>query len=67
MGGASTNCSFTVDATAKTAVFQGQVEIVPSLKAPGFCFARTAFTTRSSYGDASGCSIHCPSARPNLV
>jgi hypothetical protein len=54
MGGVSINCTFTKDAAAKAAVFSGVVEIVPSLKAPGFCFARTDKTKRGSFPDVSG-------------
>merc|ERR1719487_999761 len=52
MGGVSTNCTFTKDGANSVAAFVGTVEIVPSLKAPGFCFART-MTTKSQFADAS--------------
>jgi len=47
MGGVSTNCTF-----SKGGDFIGTVEIVPSLKAPGFCFAKTA-TGKSDFPDVS--------------
>jgi len=47
MGGVSTNCTF-----SKGGDFIGTVEIVPSLKAPGFCFAKTA-TGKSDFPDCS--------------
>jgi hypothetical protein len=53
MGGKSYNCTFTPDHTNNVAIFVGEVEIVPSLKAPGFCFARTKDTKTTSFGDAS--------------
>merc|ERR1711871_799772 len=47
MGGVSTNCTFST-----TGDFVGVVEIVPSLKAPGFCFARTS-TSKKDFPDVS--------------
>lgn len=47
MGGVSTNCTFST-----TGDFVGVVEIVPSLKAPGFCFARTS-TSKKDFADVS--------------
>jgi hypothetical protein len=38
---------------ADYAGFAGEVKIVPSLKAPGFCFARTEGTTTKDFPDAS--------------
>merc|ERR1719182_432145 len=48
MGGVSTNCTF-----SKGGDFVGVVEIVPSLKAPGFCFARTSTTVKKDFADVS--------------
>lgn len=53
MGGVSFNCTFKVDKSAATATFEGEVKIVPSLKAPGFCFARTKDTKSSDFADVS--------------
>merc|ERR1719182_832773 len=47
MGGVSTNCTFSKDGD-----FLGVVEIVPSLKAPGFWFARSS-TSKSDFADVS--------------
>jgi len=55
MGGVSTNCTFTKDGDNSVADFVGTVEIVPSLKAPGFCFART-MTVSKQFADASAFS-----------
>lgn len=52
MGGVSFNCTFDIDHKEGVAIFDGEVKIVPSLKAPGFCFARSE-TTKASYPDAS--------------
>jgi len=41
MGGVSTNCTFDHDKDNQLGIFRGVVQDVPSLKAPGFCFART--------------------------
>merc|ERR1711990_271224 len=51
MGGKSTNCTF--QKIDQRGVFAGTVEIVPALKAPGFCFARTLLTFSSDFPDAS--------------
>merc|ERR1712196_473949 len=55
MGGLSKS-TFTVDKSAGIATFEGTVEIVPSLKAPGFCVAETTdglgITARAN--DAAG-------------
>lgn len=40
MGGLSTG-NFSVSSTSQTALFQGDVKIVPSLQAPGFCQSLT--------------------------
>merc|ERR1719169_132844 len=53
MGGVSTNCTFTEDKDNQLGVFKGVVEIVPSLKAPGLCFASTRTTTSSNFDDVS--------------
>merc|ERR1711924_319521 len=58
MGGVSTNCTFTHDKASKTGVFVGEVQDVPSLKAPGFCFARTMTVFSSSFKDASNYSSY---------
>ena len=51
MGGQSTNCTFKKNDQA--GLFAGIVELVPSLKAPGFCFARTLLTFSYDFPDAS--------------
>merc|ERR1711907_678218 len=51
MGGVSTNCTFSKN--SQFGVFQGEVQNVPSLKAPGFCFARTLLTFSKDFPDAS--------------
>jgi len=51
MGGQSTNCTFKKN--DQSGVFAGTVELVPSLKAPGFCFARTLLTFSYDFPDAS--------------
>jgi len=54
MGGQSFS-TISVDTTAEKAVWEGQVKIVPFLKAPGFCNAQTpGLYETSSFPDASG-------------
>merc|ERR1711990_631816 len=57
MGGVSTNCTFKRDKTTQTAIFSGIVQDVPSLKAPGFCFAQSV-TPFHHFGDASAFSSY---------
>lgn len=54
MGGESFNCTFRVDKKAQSAGFTGEVKIVPALKAPGFCFARTNTLSPDDFPDVSG-------------
>lgn len=55
MGGASSS-TWTIDSKGnKTAVWDGEVRIVPSLKAPGFCNAETT-NWFAKFSDASGYS-----------
>lgn len=52
MGGLSTS-TFVISSDTKTAVWNGTVQIVPSLKAPGFCNAETDNAFTSKFPDAS--------------
>merc|ERR1712100_150342 len=53
MGGVSTNCTFVKSKEKQAGIFSGVVQNVPSLKAPGFCFARTNTFFSSNFEDAS--------------
>jgi len=57
MGGVSTNCTFSkgIVGDSGVGVFEGVVQDVPSLKAPGFCFART-FSFSWQFPDVSAYS-----------
>jgi hypothetical protein len=52
MGGRSTS-TVHVDDKNQVAVFAGEVKIVPSLRAPGFCDAETSSPPNAPFGDAS--------------
>jgi len=52
MGGLSTG-NFSVSSATNTAIFQGDVQIVPSLKAPGFCQSLTQDVFAVKFNDLS--------------
>ena len=59
MGGVSTNCTFVKSKQQQAGIFSGVVQNVPSLKAPGFCFARTKTFFSSNF------QVQCPAAQKN--